>query len=282
MKPNPVALALALFCVALGFGPGFVAVLGAGGKTGSLCVDALKTKGVQPKALTRSGSWTPPEGGTAEGVVIESADVTDYSSLLAALSGASAVIFAAAYSRGKSLPKDIDNAGLVNTARAVKELNIPRLVVVSSAATTRPYAPVGVLLNVIGSGVLLEKLQGEKQMQGILKDSGSTYTILKPGGLKQGTAVGSDKLQFNQGDTLVGSVQRADVAAVAAAAATDLENRGAGKTFEFFEEQSRNPLLPWYPADSKYAVKGRQDIGEMLGELSLDETVTDVPGLLPF
>lgn len=260
----------------------FVAVLGAGGRTGALCVEALCKARATPKALTRSGIWTPPGSGSATAVAIGRADVTNYTSVLKALDGAEAVIWAAAYSRGKSLPKDIDNAGLVNVAKAVKALNIPRLVVVSSAATTRPYAPVGVLLNVIGSGVLLEKLQGEKEMQGILEGTNSTWTILKPGGLKMDAALGSEKLEFNQGDTLVGSIPRADVAAVAAAAAIDPQNRGAGKTFELYAAKSRNPLLPWYSTESPYAVAGSSDVAEMLGALRPDTEVANVPGILPF
>lgn len=272
-----LAAALGLVGLLTASSRGFVAVLGAGGKTGRLCVEALRNIGAEPRALSRSGG-----GGGAADDSVDRADVTDYASLTGALAGASAVIFAAAFSRGRSLPKDVDNAGLVNAARAVKELRIPRLVVVSSAATTRPYAPVGALLNLVGSGVLLEKLQGEREMRGILEGSGSTYTVLKPGGLKQDGAVGPMRLEFNQGDTLVGSVPRADVAAVAAAAATDPENRGAGKTFELYEAASKNPLMPWYPRESRYAVAGRSDLGEMLGAVLPDGEVTDVPGFLPF
>mmetsp|Transcript_104729 Transcript_104729/g.337669 ORF Transcript_104729/g.337669 Transcript_104729/m.337669 type:complete len:343 (+) Transcript_104729:82-1110(+) len=257
-----------------------VAVVGAGGRTGALVVDALLKAGARPRALTRTGQWSSPSKAQEE-VEVGQADVTDAASLAAAVAGASAVVFAAAFSRGKSLPKDVDNAGLVRTARAAQEQGVGRLVVVSSAATTRPYAPVGVLLNTVGSGVLLEKLKGESEMRGILRGTGTTYTIIRPGGLKTGEASGFSALEFNQGDTHVGSVQRADVAAVCAAVATDPENRGAGKTFEMYEAQSRNGLLPWY-GEPKYAVAGRGDCGEMLGALLDDEEVTDVPGFLPF
>jgi len=261
-----------------------VAVIGANGKTGGLVVTALAKAGVRTRALTRSGRWTPPEGSSqtlTKDVEVGQADVTDAASLAAALAGTAAVVFAAAFSRGKSSPKEVDNAGLVNTAKAVADQGVGRLVVVSSAATTRPYAPVGVLLNTVGSGVLLEKLQGEREMRGILRGSGATYTVVRPGGLKMGDASGTEVLEFNQGDTFVGSVQRADVAAVCAVAATDPENRGAGKTFEMYESSTRSGLMPWY-GSSKYTVAGRADCGAMLGALLDDEQVTDVPGFLPF
>jgi len=260
------------------------AVIGANGKTGGLVATALAKAGVRTRALTRSGSWTPPEGSSTyltKDVEVGQADVTDAASLAAALAGTTAVVFAAAFSRGKSLPKEVDNAGLVNTAKAVADQGVGRLIVVSSAATTRPYAPVGALLNTVGSGVLLEKLQGEREMRGILRGSGATYTVVRPGGLKMGAASGTAKLEFNQGDTFVGSVQRADVAAVCAVVATDPENRGAGKTFEMYESSTRNGLMPWY-SSSKYTVAGTADCGAMLGALLEDEQVTDVPGFLPF
>jgi len=261
-----------------------IAVIGANGKTGGLVVTALAKTGARTLALTRSGSWTPPEGSppaVIKDVEVGKVDVTDPASLAAALAGTAAVVFAAAFSRGKSLPKEVDNAGLVNTAKAVADQGVGRLIVVSSAATTRPYAPVGVLLNTVGSGVLLEKLQGEREMRGILRGSSATYTVVRPGGLKMGSASGTEALELNQGDTFVGSVQRADVAAVCAVAATDPENRGAGKTFEMYESSTRSGLMPWY-GSSKYTVAGTTDCGAMLGALLDDEQVTDVPGFLPF
>merc|ERR1712107_361538 len=140
---------------------------------------------------------------------------------------------------------------------------------VSSIAVTRPYAPVGLLLNALGSGVLLEKQTGESEMRGLLRGTGVTYTVVRPGGLRNGDAVGSQKLEFNQGDTLVGGVTRADVANTCVSAALDPQNRGANKTFEMYEASSRSPLLPWYGA-SRYIVRGRQDYEDMFGFLQPD------------
>mmetsp|Transcript_50090 Transcript_50090/g.119174 ORF Transcript_50090/g.119174 Transcript_50090/m.119174 type:complete len:318 (+) Transcript_50090:61-1014(+) len=256
-----------------------VAVLGAGGRTGNLIPGQLLKLGARPRALTRSGKWTPPAGETAEGIETGKADVTDAASLAAALAGCTAVVWAAAFSRGNSTPKEVDNAGLVSTAKAVRDLGVQRLVVVSSAATTRPYAPVGVLLNTVADSVLLEKLQGESEMKGILSGSSSTYTIIRPGGLKLGDAKGFKDLEFNQADTHVGPVQRADVAAVAAACAMDPQNRGAMKTFEMYEADGRSGLLPWF-GEPKFAVRG-EDCGEMLGQLRPDGEVPEVKPL-PF
>ncbi|CAE7256304.1 unnamed protein product [Symbiodinium pilosum] len=262
-----------------------VAVLGANGRTGSLVVEALLRDGLAvPRALTRNGTWTMLDkvsGEDASRVQLGKADVADPSSLGAALAGVSAVVFAAAYARGKTQPKDVDNEGLVNCAKVVVQEGIDRLIVVSSGSVTRPYAPVGILLNTIGSGVLNEKLQGENRMKEILQGSSSSYTIVRPGGLTTDPADGFLELQFNQGDTYVGNVARADVAAVCAVAATDPLNSGAGKTFEMFKARTRNPLLPWYRGRTRYMVGGLRDCGAMLARLRPDKEVYDVPGMLP-
>eukprot|EP00913_Durusdinium_trenchii_P023893 g22438.t1 len=60
----------------------------------------------------------PPEGSKVnrEDVEVGQADVTDSGSLALALAGVSAVVFAAAYSRGKTEPKDVDNDAWINDA----------------------------------------------------------------------------------------------------------------------------------------------------------------------
>ncbi|CAK9118182.1 unnamed protein product, partial [Durusdinium trenchii] len=281
-----------------GAGRPVVAVLGANGRTGSMIVEALARSPAKPRALTRSGKWKGSEGSKVnrEDVEVGQADVTDSGSLALALAGVSAVVFAAAYSRGKTEPKDVDNGGLVKCAKVVLEKGIERLVVVSSASVTRPYAPVGVLLNTIGSGVLSEKLKGEEKVKELFENAESTYTIVRPGGLTMDPPVGFAELQFNQGDTYVGNVPRADVAAVCAVAATDPLNSGANKTFEMFKARTREPLLPWYRGKTRYVVGNIRDCSAvkqktlatveqgceaMLARLRPDKEVYDVPGMLP-
>lgn len=277
-QPRTVAVDLK----AEGNGRPVVAVLGASGRTGAMVVEALAATAT-PRALTRSGKWQPPQDSKLklEEVQVGQADVTNPSSLAAALAGVSAVVFAAAYSRGKTQPEDVDNAGLVNCAKVVLEKDIGRLIVVSSASVTRPYAPVGILLNTIGSGVLSEKLKGENKIKEMFEGTESTYTIVRPGGLTMDPAVGFAELQFNQGDTYVGNVPRADVAAVCAVAATDPLNSGAGKTFEMFKARARQPLLPWYRGKTRYIVGNVPDGSAMLARLRPDSEVYDVPGALP-
>lgn len=61
-----------------------------------------------------------------------------------------------------------------------------------------------------------EKFKGEEA----LRQSGLPYTIVRPGGLKDGPS-GEKKLVIKQGDKTSGSVARSDVAAVSVAALKD-------------------------------------------------------------
>ena len=63
------------------------------------------------------------------------------------------------------------------------------------------------------------KLQGEQALREVYADSNSaakglSYAIIRPGGLLDGAAAGAGKIELNQGDTISGEVNRADVAQV--------------------------------------------------------------------
>ena len=68
-----------------------------------------------------------------------------------------------------------------------------------------------------------------------IRSSGMKYTIVRPGGLKDGPA-GEKTLVVQQGDTSAGSVARADVAAVCVAALADPAAKNV--TLELFSESS--------------------------------------------
>jgi len=236
-----------------------VAVLGANGRTGRLCVEELVKRGQPVKALTRTGKFDHVDSPL---VSVEKADVTDPQQLRDHLDGCQAAIFAAAYSRNTGNdPSEIDNQGLANTAMVSKELGLSRVVCVSSGAVTRPYSPVGLLLNTVGKGVLFQKRRGENRMREVLKDSGCDYVIIRPGGLRDTPALGPTKTELNQGDTVVGSIPRQDVAAAAVAAAIAPKDLVSRTTFEMYSldpenEVEPNRLLPWYALPSGYESSG--------------------------
>ena len=112
-----------------------IAVIGSGGRTGSLCVAACLKRGLAVKALSRSGS--PPPGVDANSLLSAAAcDVRDPGTIDVA--GAGAVIYAASGSKKGGSPHEVDNLGVVNAAKACVAAKVPRLVVISSTAVTRP------------------------------------------------------------------------------------------------------------------------------------------------
>merc|ERR1712146_628382 len=113
----------------------------------------------------------------------------------------------------------------------------------------------------VGKGVLFQKQGGENRMRDLLKNSGCDYVIIRPGGLKDSPALGPTKTELNQGDTIVGSIPRGDVAAAAVAAALAPKEIASRTTFEMYsfdpeKELEPRKLLPWYALPSGYESAG--------------------------
>jgi len=175
----------------------------------------------------RSPSKYPP-GTWPAGVAVVAGDVTDPSTLPAALAGADAAICAASAAKG-TLPAIVDDAGVGTLATAAKAAGLSRLVLVSSALVDpkNGWHPIRLLLNNMRPGKMMDaKFAGERR----LAASGVPFTIIRPGGLTDG-AGGVSALVVSQGDHgSPGRVSRADVARVCVAAA--LSPAAAGVTLE--------------------------------------------------
>ena len=114
---------------------GSIVVLGSNGQTGKIIVNLLAKQGVKvTPTYARTPPSSVPSGSTVESAKV--ADVTDQDSLMAAVAGASAVIFAASASKKGGNAEKVDYLGVKNVAEVCKASNIPRLVVVSSGAVT--------------------------------------------------------------------------------------------------------------------------------------------------
>lgn len=205
------------------------AVLGAGGGTGKACVETLLQQGFRCKAVVRDPEKarskglgaleTGPDnvGGRLE---VVRGDVTQPAGLRQALAGCAGCIFAASGSM------EVDCQGVKNVADALVEVekssgsrgSRPRVVLVSSGMVTpaRRWNPVRLMLNNIVSprGLMDAKWQGEE----LLRKSGASYTIVRPGGRLNDKPAGQELLATAQGDQSSGHVSRADVAAVCVAA----------------------------------------------------------------
>ena len=233
---------------------GPVVVLGSNGQTGKLIVNLLSKAEI---AVQPTFARTPPADAPKGSTILEAkvADVTNPESLSEAVKGASAVIFASSASKKGGNAEKVDYLGVKNTADACLKEKVPRLVVISSGAVTRPKSLGFKITNLFG-GIMGFKLQGEDELRSLYASSDLSYAIIRPGGLLGGPASGASKMELNQADTISGEINRADVAEVAVAAATSKVLKGKKVTFEIYEGGKSGPLEDSLPKTSGYEQRG--------------------------
>ena len=239
---------------------GVVTVLGSNGKTGKMIVQYLSSQGeaVRPTSY-RESSKNPFEGlAGVEAPTI--GDVTNIETLEPALKGSKAVIFAASASNKGGKADKVDYEGVINVAKECVRLKVPRLVVISSGAVTRPDSMGYKITNLFGN-IMEYKVKGEIGLKEAYanSDSSVSYVIIRPGGLLDSVAVGPGHIELNQGDSVAGEVNREDVAQAAAAAAIS-KTMPSEVIFEMYEAGRSNPL------EKRFAkITGYEQSGEKLG-----------------
>jgi len=256
---------------ALAAGEGPIAVLGASGRTGALCVVACLERGIAVKALTRTGSWELPSTSAdlkTDGLLSVSAcDVKDTSALQTNLQGCQAVIYAASASKKGGNAKAIDNDGVVAAGKACLEAQVPRYIVLSSTATTRPKSLGYKFTNILG-GIMDEKRKGEEEIISLFADSASSsYTIVRPGGLeepKENKVLGASTLEVSQGDVLAGIISRADLAEATVELALDKASNVKNTAVELYYAESAQPCEGRFKSQMTNGVRLRGDTYEEL------------------
>lgn len=213
--PKPAGLA----------GPQLVVVYGATGRTGRLVLQELQRRSdLAVRAVARDPARVGDLKPLAQWV---EGDVTAPATLAATLRGARYVIctIGATDRSGPNSPEFVDYGGVRSLVDAAREAGVAQFVLVSSMGVESGGGVVGWVLNLLSGDALEWKLKGENH----LRQSGVPYTIVRPGGLtdKPGGATG---IRFQQGDQGMGSITRADVAAVVVAAVG--EPSALGRTFE--------------------------------------------------
>jgi len=222
----PLPLVLNLLCgkpsvaAAVTASPGSLAILGAGGKTGRLCVEMLRSAGQPVLALGRA------ELDVVKASVEEIAD---------AVRGADAVIFACSASSKGGNAVQVDEQAAIKAAQACKLAGVPKYVLISSGGVARPGSLGYVATNWMPGptwGIMDAKAKGEEGAKAALRGSKTRYTVLRPGGLEDTKYLGPTEMELNQGDVVGGLVSRADVAAAAVAAARSSDTDDV--TFELY------------------------------------------------
>lgn len=190
-------------------------VAGATGETGRRIVQELIARNIPVRALVRDiekarGILSPE----AELVV---GDVLQPESLTAALGDSTVLLVAtgAKPSFDPTGPYKVDFEGTKNLVNAAKVKGIEHFVFVSSLCTSQLFHP----LNLFWL-ILVWKKQAEEYIQ----KSGLTYTIVRPGGLKNED--NPDPIVMQTADTLFdGSIPRQKVAQVAVEALFEADAR---------------------------------------------------------
>lgn len=179
-------------------------VAGATGETGRRIVKELVQRGIPVRALVRdvekAKQILPPEAELVTG------DVLQVESLKAAIADCTVLLSAtgAAPSFDPTGPYKVDYEGNKNLVDAAKAHGIEQFVMVSSLCTSQLFHP----LNLFWL-ILVWKKRAEEYLQA----SGLTYTIVRPGGLKNED--NSDAIVMSKADTLFdGSIPRTKVAQV--------------------------------------------------------------------
>ncbi|ACF45284.1 MAG: SDR family oxidoreductase [Prosthecochloris sp.] len=207
---------------------GTVLVAGATGKTGTWIVRRLQQYGVGVRVLVRSVEKAASLGDVD--VVVGRIQSND--DIAKAVKGCSAVISALGSSEvfGEASPGEVDRDGVKRLADEAAKAGVKHFGLVSSIAVTKWFHP----LNLFG-GVLSMKLEGENHVREIFSQDGRTYTIVRPGGLKDGEPL-QYKLKTDQGDRIWnGFTNRSDVAELLV---LSLTNEKAWKTtFEVVTEE---------------------------------------------
>lgn len=179
-------------------------VAGATGETGRRIVQELVARNIPVRALVRdpekARAILPPEAELVMG------DVLQTESLNTALGDSTVVLCAtgAKPSFDPTGPYKVDFEGTKNLVDAAKSKGIEHFVLVSSLCTSQLFHP----LNLFWL-ILVWKKQAEEYIQ----KSGLTYTIVRPGGLKNED--NTDSIVMQGADTLFdGSIPRQKVAQV--------------------------------------------------------------------
>jgi len=190
-----------------------ILVAGASGRTGREILDVLADRDPSVRAITRSAKKRNELFARGvDDVVI--GDVLDPVDAERAVRDCDGVLCAVGSSlRSMFRPALVDGQGIVNLAEAAARTGVERFVMESSIGVGDSAAKMPLPFRLLLYRVLKAKNRAEQY----LAVSGPPQTIIRPGGLTAEPPT-NDVLVAEGGDTLIGTVPRADVARLMVAA----------------------------------------------------------------
>jgi len=205
-----------------------IVVLGATGATGRLVVEQALTRGDRVVAYVRN-----PDGIAASpGLEIVVGQLGDMLALKAAINGADAVLVCLG-THGKRMKKNVDlmQKSVPSIIKAMREANVPRLVLMSSYGVGDTARTAGLIARIVYRTVVGAIYRDKERSEALLPGSGLKWTSVYPVILTDGPlADGVDVRPMTEVHKVAGlpKVSRANVARVMLDAARD--DRTIGQT----------------------------------------------------
>jgi uncharacterized protein YbjT (DUF2867 family) len=198
-----------------------IVVLGATGRTGRLVVEQALTRGDVVIAYVRNAKGIAAN----PGLEITVGQLDDLLALKAAINGADAVLVCLG-TRGKRMKKNVDlmQKGVPSIVKAMKEANVPRLVLVSAYGVGDTARTAGLIARVVYKTVVSAIYRDKESSEELLPGSGLKWTFVYPVMLTDGPLADAVEVRpMSQVQKVAGlpKVSRANVARVILDAARD-------------------------------------------------------------
>lgn len=220
---------------------GKVLVAGGTGKTGQWVVNRLIHYGIPARVFSRDRQKA--FGLFGDNVEIVTGKIQSAEDAANAVKGCDAVISALGSSgySGESSPDEVDRDGVKRLVDEAAKAGVKHFGLVSSMAVTKWYHPLNLF-----AGVLSKKFEAEEHLRSVFSGAGRSYTIVRPGGLKDGEPL-QNRLHVETGDRMwSGWINRSDVAELLVVSLW--APKAKNKTFEVISEaeERQESLEPYY------------------------------------
>ncbi|MGV3491641.1 MAG: NAD(P)-dependent oxidoreductase [Devosia sp.] len=197
-----------------------VVVIGGSGRTGILVVEQLIAAGHTAVGTIRNPKHMAALVKLGAEVQLVDLEKSDFDTIVDAIKGADAVVFAAGSAEGET--SEIDRTGTLRTVRAAEKAGVKRYLSISAIG-----ASTGMSIRSL-SDEMKDYFKQKRAAGKHITGSSLDWTILEPGELTDGGGTGKVKLSQQAIDEE--SVPRADVAAVTVALLE--EPKSIGKVFQ--------------------------------------------------